>query len=1108
MANDIESKIDELSQGSVFTGERINVAMKTGGKGGLGKIFERAGEKLQVIEKAKEEAVVDVVKDSKVPAIRSLKSRAKEKQIIPQEKKNERKTKVLLQEENTTIDDIAKQQEEINNSFTPVEETPSTVLNSDSPVADYELDSSSSLAKKMADEPEITGEQLGAGLVKAEEEISSIKAKRIPDEQLAGLPEAEVKRIRAQERAELLPPEQVFNLARNGDLAPALKSISELAGIETKTINRKELAAKALEKGFDEKFINKLVDGELGVGPEVAAQVLAAEDWAATVLDDLGTKILSGAATDLEKLNATKAIAFHSLVLRSVKGYKTNLAQSLGMLGVDLNDFLKNVDFGLDGLRSQEDLNAFFVKFKAIKDNPEAQRKLIDAAATGNVADAGVAAVLGGMVSGTKTLLNIALGDAPRILLRPAETFTAATAGAIRTIGQYSDSPLLNKLQLGSKNTHFFNEALAQIISLEKGIFTGIKAASYAWKEGVSTIDKSLGRLDVRARPDMFDVNPEWSTMAQLAVGAYNFAHSYGPRSVLTISEFMKGIHYQMGVDALATRRGIEAYDLAFSITKDESKAWAAFDEAAEMIRMDPPQDVVMEAKKWTLESKPEPGSSAETLTRAINSKNNLGRFLKLTVPFATTRINDMVQALERTPIGLLKDFGVQVVKEGTQILNFNSINSFSERMKDLGKRFSEDINSGDFMKRDMALAKAGVGFGIISYYVSEAASGKLTGAGPRNKTDRDNWLAQGALPFAEIRNLEELEGATTEQKFALLKAQYGESYKYSVGTGEFAGKIFIPHMGLSTNSAFKAIAALYAENSSEIGVVEGDEDDMTNLAAYAGMALYEFSLNAPGIQEVGEIGMKIPRLSKESETNFAGSAIRGGVKMFGDVAVPFPSALRREFVRAFDRTKYEYQADPDQDPLVAEMVNGFNEFAYGLGLKKGNVKKNIFNEPQERDFIYSSNSVGKDSEAIQILTISNVSSRLPQRKFVQTEDVLVGNTNRKVEITVPYNDKEYEELLRLANDKEYLGGFNLKQKILDLKNDGNWINANPDMKKSHVQSLKDSAFQYAKDVLYNPSLIRIDSPSVQKNLEAVSKTLNERISKEKHKATLNLIQF
>lgn len=1104
MSDEILNKIDQMTNSSVFTGERVNVA---GPLTVIGKQLEKAGAVLEAASKAKASAVEKIAEDSTIPAIRALKSRKMDKPIIPAKTKT-RKKEITFEEDVKTPENELAVQTEIDESFKQVDETVTTIADETNAVApdvietepvpnsvvldDINAQTQKNVSEGMAQEPVITGEQLAAGVAKSKEDIAKIRQEEA--DLIAGAKsDAEVIAIQAATRQKLLPPEQVFNLAKDGDMGAVLKAISELADIDTKRINQKELTDEFLTRGFDKGFVNDLVTGKLGVTPDVAPQVLGAEKWSTNLLNELSVKVRTGKATDVDKLNATKTIAFHSLIIRSVKGYKTNLAQSLGMLGVDIGDYLKGAEFSIDGLRSEKDLISFFNKYENLKGNAKAQRQLIDDAATDNILDRGLNTYLNGLISGVKTLSNILLGDIPRVGFRVSETFGAASFGALRDL-----------TKIGSSNKTYFNEALSQIISFEKGLETGIKVASFAFKEGYSPIDKSIGRLDVGNRADFIDINPDWHPLSQGFLQAFNFAASYGGRSVLTVSEFMKGIHYQMGVDSLSVRRGQEAYDFTFNVTKDEAASWKAFDDAAQEVRSNPPDDIMRDAKYWTLEKRPEKGSSADSIYQIQSAKNFIGRTLKFSIPFFVTRINDMLQTLERTPLVLLKDISTSVKEVGT-VIGGKNFNTFSERAKDLGKRISEDINSGDYMKKDMAYAKLFIGSGLTYYYMKASLDGKLTGAGPKNKAERERWLAQGALPYAEVVDLETgVEGATKKEKIAALEAKYGEQFNPSYGTGEFAGKVFISHIGQGTTSSFKAIAGLMIENMDDID----SDEDFIDYVSYGASALYEFSLNSPGIQEAADFGGIVPRITRPDDKKldkFSTEIASTAVQTIGGV-LPM-SAARKQFVRLFDKTKYEYNVDPDTDPIIGGIVNGFQEFSYGLSFKYGTPKLNIFNEVQERDYAYSNASVGKNDKAMQIMSWAGVSSRKPEPRIQRKETIYVKNVAREVDISVPLEDAEYKQMLTIANSPEGMGGFDLKLKILELEYDDNWINAPAQFKKSHVESLVETAFAFAKDRLYNPEIADIPDPVKMNNLLKANKTLMERIEKAKIEKTKSFIK-
>jgi hypothetical protein len=94
---DILNKINQMSEGSVFTGETVQVA---GGVRALGKIFEKAGEKAGEVVKAIPKAVVKVKKN----VIETRKNRPIQPSIVP---------KKSLKEEAQELDAAANSLEDL-----------------------------------------------------------------------------------------------------------------------------------------------------------------------------------------------------------------------------------------------------------------------------------------------------------------------------------------------------------------------------------------------------------------------------------------------------------------------------------------------------------------------------------------------------------------------------------------------------------------------------------------------------------------------------------------------------------------------------------------------------------------------------------------------------------------------------------------------------------------------------------------------------------------------------------------------------------------------------------------------------------------------------------
>jgi len=948
--------------------------------------------------------------------------------------KNQDKLKVQ-----DTPDDIANKNEAeqiINETTVPLDETAPTDVTLG--VTEPAQPRSVNINKKLQQEPIITPEELEAGIAKSKQKIEDlpkvVEGENIPKE--------------------LLPPKQVFNLARAGDLAPALDAIADLAKIETKNISYKEIAARLNNKGFDSDFIKQLTGGNVNVTPENSYKVVLAEEWSTKQLNDIGDKVLAGTATNDEYQTAVKAIAFNSLVIRTVKGYKTNVSQSFGILGMKE---MAGADFEpmSDIFKSKEDIEKFFKVYKANANKPSVQRALVDDAATGKV-DGFVGTMVSGMVSGTGTLGRIVAGDLPRVGYRIAETATSSLVGSARSF-----------VGIGSKNKAYAQEAVSQVASLYTGIKYGLGAAKFAWQNKTSGIG-GLNRLDMQVRPDFFDIDPLSSPIAKILPMAYNFAASYGGRSVLTVSEFTKGVHYQMGLESLAMRKGLAAQELAINLGKTEDEAFEAFTQATRETFENPPNDVLTEAKYWGLEARPDKDTAAGLITQGLDKlssmKNPAGLVIKGNLPFLVTPLNDFLQAVERTPAKLIYDAPTKIYKALSGAKDYFS--DFQKNIEQTKNNILEDINSGDYLKRDLAIARMGLGTGAVAMCSKFALDGKTTGAGPSDKAERERWLAQGALPFSIVEDLPNSKGLSYEERMKIAEAKFGKSNTWSLGTGEYEGKLFRSYSGLSTIGYCLGIGAIYSEN-----VQNMEDDDLVGAAAAAALGMYQVALDQPMLQGLQDLANEIPSVYA-SETAFEdaiNNSISWSVETLYNGIVPL-SAARKQLIRNLDPTKREYPVDPDLPVGVAGAVAGFQQMMdLTFATEYGKSKKNIFNEVEEYQNTITGMTVskGKANKAFQIMTLAGANSKKPPRRLQQTVSVDINGEVRRIPVSVDLSPKEYDKLLELANQPDR-NGFDLKEQVINLADKDYFINGSADGREAAVESVFERAFEKARNELYN----------------------------------------
>lgn len=227
---DILNRINQMTEGSVFTGESVQVA---GGVRALGKVFEKAGETAGAVVKSAPKAVIKATKN----VLETRKNRPIQPSIVPKKSLKEEAQAVKATE--NSVEDAKAQEviDENTESLETVIEPPIDEILQPEPlsgenvapavdtveqiVAPAPAEKLIPLEQNMAKEPVILPEELSAQIKKSEEELSAVTT-----------------------REDLLPPNQVFNLARNGDIAPALDAITKLAKIDTKTITHEDVLAQ------------------------------------------------------------------------------------------------------------------------------------------------------------------------------------------------------------------------------------------------------------------------------------------------------------------------------------------------------------------------------------------------------------------------------------------------------------------------------------------------------------------------------------------------------------------------------------------------------------------------------------------------------------------------------------------------------------------------------------------------------------------------------------------------------------------------------------------------------------------------------------------------
>ena len=768
---------------------------------------------------------------------------------------------------------------------------------------------------------------------------------------------------------------QPFNLpliSDQTDLQAIVKSVAETSNIKTENITFEDVVASAKSAGMDDTFITKLTDGSLTVNPQNTYMALEAQKSSANHLEELLTKFRDNpsAVTPADELEAMQTISFHSLIQRSVKGYQTNVAQSLAVMRIPREGFV-NLEEATSGLMTGSDLRRFADAFLSQKDAAK-RAALIDATAVGGWKDKAFSVFVNNILSRPSTHVKNALSNIVMLPIRMSERMGAAGIANFRK-------------NLGGEVTeqYYYSEIFSGLAGTGQAIKDGWNMAKFAAREGYSSTLDDANKIGLaKARTEIFDYNAD----SQLAgfFKATNFIATLPGRSLLTADEFFKGMNFRFEQEAMATRNGIKAYDDAIKAGSTSAEAEKLYENAAQSVYDNPPGELQTLAQEATF-TKPLDGW-AKKAQELINDDSAVGFMARLQVPFVTTPVNLNLQVLERTPLA------------------------------PISKKVRADIAKGG-KEADLALAKIGMGTSAGMMLSSYAADGNLTGAGPADKGQRDALLRQGWQPYSLVFNFSDM---TETQKAEFAKLPVDVRY----GTGDYSGKVYVSYQGMEPIGAFMAMAANYHE------YVKYENDNSKINAMRAGLAygFYDYMMDSPFLKGISDISSALGmtyRSNQDDAVKLMDTLGQSLVNFAGRTVVPL-SGMVASIREKTDPYQREYKIDPNaESSLPVGIRQGINDVLNTVpGLSSTlPLKLNLWGEPVEYEYSWSPirMKAGKQNEADQVIIQTGTKVKMPARN-------LSHEMEKGLSVTVDLSPQEYNEMLQIANDP---AGLNLQGNLV-----------------------------------------------------------------------------
>jgi len=363
----------------------------------------------------------------------------------------------------------------------------------------------------------------------------------------------------------------------------------------------------------------------------------------------------------------------------------------------------------------------------------------------------------------------------------------------------------------GNKDRVQFREAFIQLDALRSGFIDAAIVGAKSLKRGEPLSEGT--KIDVRTRraigtTDDFGEVLDMYRKGDIWTGAVNTFGIYnrmGFRFLTAEDEFFKAIQYQAEIKKAAHLRGLSAYDVAIDSGKTPDEARVAMAEEYARIMANPPKPIKKTAADMSKEItfQSELGKSAAVLEPMMS--HPLTKLVA--IPFFKTPTNVMKQTFRRSPFAI-------------------------------GHTFYDMMSKGG-READLAFGRFATGTAVFSAFAFNAFG--------LNTPDNDIIIT--GSPLAD-REAQQARQRLKIQDFSVnIKQEDGlyKSYTYSR---------FDPLSGLLAMSSDYAYYSQFSD----------DKEELADLAAHAGLALFNYSMEMPFLQGVSELGAIFSNAGTDNE--------------------------------------------------------------------------------------------------------------------------------------------------------------------------------------------------------------------------------------------------
>jgi hypothetical protein len=800
-------------------------------------------------------------------------------------------------------------------------------------------------------------------------------------------------------KAEGAPPDVLVNLDKiDGpeDFKKAIDALNIVSGVKVESMSFEQLQKMAVERGYGSSFLQEMGDIKSMYG-DVAVDLLRlrfASVNNASIFNDLLKKSIA----DPSDMDTKASLIFHlnlqPQIIDSYVAVRSGAARATAAGNIVIpsktSDEMKLI---LSDPKVDAELKKLGDAMNTLLESSQKEGLINTVSKVGLVSDLWDRTWKNGLLSGLGTHI---------VNLSSSTTFLASSIATRQMAGFIG----AGKRAMGMQGEVELGEAAAMVAGMVHSYRDAFRLGWVALKtgttremrEGVDIVSDAGSRLE--GQYNIFnakDYGFENETFVKGINGYANFVSLLGGRPIMAMDETFKFLAYRAELYANSYRTMIKSKRQAIMDGKTPDDAEKIGLDAMGNMLGNPPKEIDAVAKDFShmITFSRELTGHAKAIQQ-LAQDNLLGRIV---MPFVKTPIWVTSESLQHSMVA------------------------------PLSKQWRADMAAGG-SKAELAMAKWGMGSGLMIGAGSMVADGRITGSGPGNTNLKRQYMDSGWRPYSFVFQKGEWDSEFTD---------WLKSMKIDVSVGS-DDKLYVPFRGIDPIAGPLAMIS----DAVEYARYEDDEDKVGQIILGGVWGLYNYVGQSPFMTSISSITSAFSQNIENPKASFR-AAIDAVIKNATTYAVEgsplgvFNSA-RGMIARGEDPTRRDITADPNLDTGLKgfyEALNYYKSRTPGMSDELPETY-DVFGEVQYRGdpsapYLSSMSGVryqtSKQREADKIA----IALGMPFNKPKRTISVSVGDESVNVKLA----PEDYQLLLKNIGMAR-IGGKGIQESIVELaKTDG-----------------------------------------------------------------------